>query len=236
MSDSLRGLKKILVVDDAPEERLALRQALARPGVTVLEAESGRVALDIHRREKVDLIFLDFAMPGLDGEELARRIRADAALRDVFIVMMSDDTRDGIRARALAAGANDVLPKRFNVMELHTRVQKLVQAATRKATQLLAQIEPPSGSASLGPFIGRIVNLSTTGLLLETDADVDLGRDLVVTFSVPGSRTTVRAQARVMRRVPGPGPPKWGLRFTSTDQVGRLALGEYVDRSAQGDR
>ena len=76
------------------------------------------------------------------------------------------------------------------------------------------------------------MNLSATGLLLETDADVDLGRDLLVTFSVPGSHARVRAEARVMRRALDRGAAKWGVRFTSLDAAGRLALMEYVGRSA----
>jgi CheY-like chemotaxis protein len=225
--DNRSLVKKILIVDDMPDGLRALRQALMRPGIAVLEAQSGRQALDLHRREHADLIFLDYAMPGLDGEEVARRIRADPALRDVSIVMVADDARETTRMRAIAAGANDFLSRPIQLAEIHTRIQRLVDVAARKPTKLLAQVEAPGGPVS---FIGRIVNLSTSGLLLETDAEVDLGRDLALTFSLPGTETRVRAAARVVRRAPGTGSAKWGLRFTNVDEAGRRALREYVDR------
>jgi len=212
-----------------PDDLRALRQALVRPGLTVFEAQSGRQALDVHRRERVDLIFLDFAMPGLDGEEVARRIRADPALRDVSIVMVADDARDTTRARSLKAGANDFLSKPIPLSEIQARIQRLIDVAARKTTKLLAQVEAPGGPAS---FIGRIVNLSTSGLLLETDAEVDLGRELALTFSLPGSDSRVHAGARVVRKAPGQGSAKWGVRFTNVDEAGRRALKEYLDRPA----
>jgi two-component system, OmpR family, alkaline phosphatase synthesis response regulator PhoP len=220
-------VKKILIVDDMPEAIQSLRHALSRPGVTILEATSGRAALEVHRREHVDLIFLDSAMPGLDGEEVARRIRADPTLRDVSIVMLADDARETTRARAIGAGANDFLARPVRLSEIQARLDRLVGVAARKWTKLLAQVQADDGPAS---FIGRIVNLSTSGLLLETDGDVDLGRDLALTFSVPGSETRVKAAARVVRRLPGQGSAKWGLRFTSLDEAGRRALRNYVDR------
>ena len=219
-------MQKILVVDDQPEALLALRRALAYPGVAVLEARSGRSALEIHRREHVDLIFLDYAMPGLDGEQVSRLIRADPALRDVSIVMVSEDTREITRRRSLEAGANDFVPKPVPLVEIQLRIQRLVGVAARKNTKLLAQVEATNAAA----FIGRIVNVSTSGLLLETDGDVDLGRHLALTFSVPGCETRVRAAAQVVRRATGQGSAKWGVRFTNLDEAGRRALRDYLGR------
>jgi CheY-like chemotaxis protein len=220
-------LKKILIVDDVPEGLRTLREALAWPGIAVFEASSGRQALDVHRHERVDLIFLDLAMPGLDGVEVTRHIRADPDLRDVSIVMVADDARETTRARALKAGANDFIARPIQLSDIQLRIQRLVAVAARKPTKLLAQVAAQGGPAS---FIGRIVNVSTSGLLLETDGEVDLGRDLAVTFSLPGIDTRVHAAARVVRRAPGQGAARWGLRFTNLDDAGRRALREYVDR------
>src|SRR4051794_31771780 len=100
-------MKKVIIVDDARQGLVDLRDILARPFTTLFEATSGRQAIDIHRREKTDLIVLDFAMPGMDGEAVARAIRADAAMRHVSIMMFSEDARHAVRRRALNAGANE---------------------------------------------------------------------------------------------------------------------------------
>ena len=139
---SLRNVKKILIVDDTPEGRQALKQALTPAGHHHLRGGVRPTRDRTPSPRTRDLILLDFAMPGLDGEEVARRIRADATLREVSIVMVSDDTREPIRARALAAGANEFLPKNVPPDALLARVERLVHVATRKPTQLLAQVQP----------------------------------------------------------------------------------------------
>src|SRR6266700_3298863 len=167
-TDNLRrmppGLKKILIVDDTPEGLVLLRGLVERPLVTVFEANSGRAALQAHRREHADLILLDLQMPGLSGDEVARTIRADSALRDVSILMFADDARAASRERCMAAGANDFLSKPFKPAELAAHISQLLDVAVRKNTQLLAQVEVRDGGPSLAPFIGRILNLSSTGL------------------------------------------------------------------------
>ena len=223
-------MKKILIVDDTPQGLAALRGIVERPLVTVLEANSGRVALQIHRLEHVDLIVLDLQMPGLSGDEVARTIRKDSVLRDVSILMFAEDGRAATRERCMAAGANDFLSKPFKPAELATRISQLLDVAARKDTQLLAQVEVRDGGPSPAPFIGRILNLSSTGLLLEADVPLEVGCELELTFFIPGTRTQARAVARVVRRANRREPARWGLRFATLAESGRRALMEYVGR------
>jgi CheY-like chemotaxis protein len=223
-------MKKILIVDDAPWGLVVLRQALAKPGVTVLEANSGLLAMDVHRREKVDLIVLDISLPDLDGEEVARRIRADPALRDVSILMFAEQPRETARPKCVAAGANEYISKPFQSAELQARVAWLLDVAARKDTRLLAQVEVKGADAAASSYVGRILNLSVTGCLLETEAPLAIGRALSVSFFVPGSQVQARATAKVVRRAMGQGQPKWGIRFSPLDDVGRRAVTDYVAR------
>ena len=84
---------------------------------------------------------MDLQMPGMDGEQVTRTIRADRALRDVSILLFSDSPRPGLRERCLAAGANDFVPKPFKNAELMARVWSLVNVAARKQTALLAHVD-----------------------------------------------------------------------------------------------
>src|SRR6476659_4390931 len=97
--------KKVLIVDDTPGGAAPIREILMRAAWTALEATSGRQALEIHRRERSDLIIMDVEMRGLDGEQVTRTIRADPSLRDVSILLFSDTARRGLREHCLAAGA-----------------------------------------------------------------------------------------------------------------------------------
>ena len=125
-------MKKVLIVDDTPGGLAVLREMLSRPFITLLEASSGRQALEIHRRENVDLIVLDLRMPGMDGDWVARTIRADAAMRHVSILMFADNGREATRERCLSAGANDFVSKPFQTAELMARVGHLLDIAPRK--------------------------------------------------------------------------------------------------------
>ena len=118
--------KKVLIVDDTPGGAAPIREILMRAFWTALEATSGRQALDVHRRERVDLIIMNVQMRGLDGEQVTRAIREDAGLRDVSILMFSDARTPGLRERCLTFGANDFIPKPFTSEQLMARIWSLV--------------------------------------------------------------------------------------------------------------
>jgi two-component system KDP operon response regulator KdpE len=94
---------RILVVDDEPQLRRALRSTLSALGFVVADAESGEAALEMVRAEKFDLILLDINMPGLSGLETCRAMRARS---DVSILMLTVRDRTEDKIEALDAGAD----------------------------------------------------------------------------------------------------------------------------------
>jgi len=143
--------------------------------------------------------------------------------------MYAPGTAEGARDRCMAAGANDFVTKPLQSTDLLMRVGKLLEVATRKNTQLLAQVTLRGENASAAPVVGRILNLSTTGLLLEMDTPLDLGVEVSLTFVVPGSRLLARGVGRVVRRAAG--RDKWGLRFIILDEGARQALKDYIGQT-----
>ncbi|GIW07626.1 MAG: DNA-binding response regulator [Dehalococcoidia bacterium] len=114
----------ILIADDDPKLVDMLRRTLAYEGYKVLAAHDGDVALDEARRQRPDLVVLDWMMPGLDGIEVAQRIReADGAP----ILMLT--ARDAIydRVTGLDSGADDYLVKPFATAELLARIRALLR-------------------------------------------------------------------------------------------------------------
>ena len=104
----------------------------------------------------------------------------------------------------------------------------------RKSTQVLAQLKLLAAGAPVTPFIGQILNLSASGLMLQSDAPLDINHEVSISFFVPGTQTRATATARVVRRVTGDGSPRWGLRFTALEQAVLRAVNQYVAVKHQG--
>src|SRR5919107_1654306 len=117
---------RILVVDDTPQNVRLLEAILIPRGYTVVGAASGQQALDLVAEALPDIVLLDIMMPGMDGHEVCRRLRADptTALLPVVMVTASGDQN---KVKALDSGADDFIPKPVNQTELLARVRSLLR-------------------------------------------------------------------------------------------------------------
>ncbi len=112
---------RILIVDDEPPIRRFLRTALAAQDYRVEEAGDGEAALDFLKRNLVDLVILDLGLPGMDGLEVVRRLRAEGKTVPIIILSSRDD--EAGKVAALDLGADDYVSKPFGVEELSARVR-----------------------------------------------------------------------------------------------------------------
>jgi adenylate cyclase len=119
---SARGEGSILVVDDSEENRELLVQRLTRLGYSVRAVESGQRALEVIAVQPVDLVLLDILMPGLDGFEVLRRLKADPARQHLPVIMLSAADEHDTAVRCIKLGADDFLPKPFNATLLMARI------------------------------------------------------------------------------------------------------------------
>ena len=110
--------RRLLVVDDVAINRSVLVELLAPLGFDIREAASGAETLVIVAEFRPDLVFLDLRMPGMDGLELARRLRPSPAMRRPVLVAMSASVLSFNRDKALEAGCDDFLPKPFRETDL----------------------------------------------------------------------------------------------------------------------
>ena len=113
----------ILVVDDLAENRELLDRRLARMGYVVHAVESGQRALEFVAGRPVDLILLDIMMPGVNGIEVLRQLKADAATRHIPVVMLSSTDQADTVVNCIQLGADDFLPKPFNPTLLMARIE-----------------------------------------------------------------------------------------------------------------
>jgi two-component system, OmpR family, response regulator MprA len=118
----------VLVVDDERAVRSALRRALALEGYRVDEAEDGDRALDFLRARTADAVVLDVLMPGVDGLEVCRRLRAAGDRTPVLMLTARESVED--RVSGLDAGADDYLVKPFALEELLARLRALLRRSS----------------------------------------------------------------------------------------------------------
>ena len=109
-----------MLIDDEPQIRRVLRTSLTAQGANVLDVQNGEEALDILRRQTVDVILLDLNMPGMGGLETCRAIRKGW---DVPIIVVSVRESDRDKVEALDAGADDFVTKPFSFDELMARIR-----------------------------------------------------------------------------------------------------------------
>jgi class 3 adenylate cyclase/CheY-like chemotaxis protein len=120
-------LKKILVVDDIPQNVKLLNDLLTVKGYDVLTASSGPEALEKVKADRPDLVLLDIMMPGMNGYEVCRKLRENPAFEILPIVLVTSLDPAEERIKGLESGADDFLSKPVNQQELLARVRSLLR-------------------------------------------------------------------------------------------------------------
>lgn len=160
---------RILVVDDHPASRMTAVAILSMEGYEVLEADSGRAALETITQGQLDLILLDVMMPEINGFEVCRQLKHNEQTRLIPIIFITALNDRQARLRGIEAGGDDFLTKPFDRLELAARVKSLVRQKRLNedldhASQVLFSIARAveSRDPNTGDHCERLVRLSTT--------------------------------------------------------------------------
>jgi two-component system KDP operon response regulator KdpE len=163
----------ILVIDDEPQIRRALRNALREVADRVLEAETGAEGIDLAATQHPDLVVLDLGLADISGAELCREIRRFATMP---IVVLSARHEEDEKVRLLSLGADDYVTKPFSTVELLARVK----AQLRRARTLTAPQETPIVTGELSIDIARRVLLRSGQPVRLTPIEWNIVRALVL--------------------------------------------------------
>src|SRR5574340_128520 len=125
--DAAEARKTILIVDDDRKNRSYLDSLLKAEGYATLEAPSGVAALEMADRHAPDLVLLDAMMPGMDGFEVAARLKGKDATKAIPVIMVTSLTDRDSRLRALHSGVEEFLNKPVDRAELWARVRNLLR-------------------------------------------------------------------------------------------------------------
>lgn len=118
----------ILVADDEPSIVLSLQVLLQKAGYEVRIARNGEEAIQSVAESRPDLILLDAMMPKRDGFDVCQSLRADPALKDLPILMLTARSRDVERQKGMALGATDYITKPFSTRDLVATVRRYLDA------------------------------------------------------------------------------------------------------------
>ena len=116
--------KRILVVEDQEDNRQIIRDMLTFTDYEIMEAESGEQALEAVAKQRPDLILMDIQLPGIDGYEVTRRIKADPALRSIKINAVTSYALSGEEQKAREAGCDEYVPKPYSPRQLLAKIRQ----------------------------------------------------------------------------------------------------------------
>ena len=150
MSDHNSEDESLLLVDDNPTNLQVLYQTLETTGCKLLVAKNGETALSIAQKASPDLILLDIMMPGIDGFEVCRRLKADPGTANIPVIFLSALTETKDKVQGLQLGAVDYVSKPFQPDEViarvntHLTIHRLKREVEQKKDALEAELEAAS--------------------------------------------------------------------------------------------
>jgi CheY-like chemotaxis protein len=219
-------MKKILLVNAARYFFDEGKSLLDRRDFEVFLAAEAKQALQIHRKERVDLIVADFALPDMTGDALCAHIRSETETRAVSSIIVCPDSPAEI-ALASGCGANIVLKKPFPAKTLLQHVEKLLAISIRKGYRVLLRARV-KGAQDDSVFFCTSQNLSVTGMLIECDRNLAIGEQMAVSFFLPGA-AHITADGEVVRTEQMPdGKHHCGIRFTAIAQEFQDEIEKFI--------
>jgi two-component system KDP operon response regulator KdpE len=160
---------RVLVVDDEPQLRRALRVVLRANGYQVTEVETGEAALDALVTEPFDLMILDLVLPDIDGVELCRRLREWSRLP---VLVLSALTEEDVKVRALDEGADDYVTKPFSTPELLSRMRSAMRRASASGDTVEPVVQAGGGEVQIDLALRAVTRAGQEIHLTPTEYDL----------------------------------------------------------------
>jgi CheY-like chemotaxis protein len=226
-------MKKILIAKNIHGALQKNSTFLNGTDFTVFVAETNDEVLNIHRKERVNLIITDLDMPGMSSEQLCSAIREDEKLRTVSMLMVCENTPEAIE-RSRQCRANAVLLHPVHPLVLEIKAQQLLDVAARETVRVLlsANVDGQPGGEV---FYCRSRNISATGMLIETDHPLPEGARLTCLFYLPDAKK-IQTACKVIRSIePAPGDEDrlYGIMFTDITPETKRLLADFIEKTSR---
>lgn len=189
-------MKKLLIVDGVKASIDTETDMLGRACLEIFTATSAEEAMAVHKTERVDLIITGLDMPGISGDALCSMIRKDEELKNVSIIIVCTNTESDIE-RVSRCKANSFITRPIQPNQLIDKVAGLLNIPERKSYRVLLKVSV-NGRSEAGSFFCSSRNISSTGILIQTDRQFAKGDIVSCAFFLPGS-ARVFTDAEIMR-------------------------------------
>lgn len=220
---------RILLVDHSRGAMLFQETILRRRGTSVMTALAGSEGLVKARAERPHLIIFGFDLFDMTAPEFCRAIREDELTRAVSLLLVCERENAQQGDLCLAAGCNDVIFRPLQRQDLDAKVARLTTIPSRRQLRTITKIEV--SMEKNGRFIlGRSVNISANGMLLEVDRVLAGEGRVRLHFFLPGDPKPLQLDAEVLRAEFAGAMAKYGMRFVDTSDADRERIEQFVHR------
>lgn len=194
---TLDRLVKILLVDDV-ELFLELEKTFfRRENVELLVAQSGEEALTLIADEQPDLVFLDLYMPGINGDEVCRRVKQDINQQETPVVMVIQSGSESDEKLCRDAGCNEILYKPVRRKDFILSAGRNLSITERTFTRVDANLAVSFGLQPKKYLENFSVNISAGGVFIATGAILTVGTPLDIEFQLPETSELITCVGRV---------------------------------------
>jgi CheY-like chemotaxis protein len=214
-------LKKVLLVDDAAMFLEIQKDFLKMSSISVLCAKDGQEALEKTRILHPDLLIMDLHMPRMSGAECCAAIKADPALSSIPVIMATSAGKGDDHELCRKAGCDGLLTKPFDRGLFLDTIRRFIPELDRREARI-----PFTSAIRFQAFrvtmTGTILDLSPRGIFVATDYDLEVGTEIVLTFSLSEGTGSLLQAKGVVRwknaaavKIKEEYPPGFGLEFTA---------------------
>ena len=227
MTKESRGL--ILLVDHSKGALLFQETILRRRDMSINTALAGSEGLVKAREHKPNLIIFGYDLFDMTAPEFCREIRSDDTTRPISLLLVCDRAHQEHGELCLSAGCNDVIFRPLQKPELDQKVERLTNIPVRRQLRTITKIEV--SLEKNGRFVlGRSINISSTGMLIEVDRMLPQDGPVRLHFYLPGDPRPLQIAAEVLRAEFAGSMSKYGMRFVDHTEEDKERIARYVHR------
>ena len=220
---------RILLVDHSRGALIFQETILRRRDSAIYTALAGTEGLQKAKAEKPHLIIFGYDLFDMSAPEFCREIREDEDTRGTSLLLVVDREHQNHADLCLSAGCNDVIYRPLQRRELDEKVAKLTTIPVRRQLRTITKIEV--SLEKNGRFIlGRSINISSNGMLLEVDRVLPGEGPVRLHFYIPGDPKPLQLDAAVLRAEFTGTMAKYGLQFVKMSEEERERIDRYVHR------
>jgi CheY-like chemotaxis protein len=221
-------MKKLLITERIRPVLEQERSVLARKDIEIFTASSGDEVLQIHGREHMDLIIVDLNLDRTGGDAVCTAVRHDATMKKVSLIVICDNDKSQI-SRCQSCGANAFITNPLNPEVLIHNVIKFLYIADRKNLRIIFKVFIKGKSRDIF-FFANTANISSSGILLETDHLLEKSDKLTLSFFI--GKDPVKVNGKIMRIAEAGGNIRhYGVQFIEVNPILRRKIEEFIDRS-----